>query len=129
MEEKKIVKSSFNFKLFGWVNYKTETHRSGPRTSHEYYLKRDLNLNSDDIERLNQLEREHKICSMSVWSKPSIDIEMVLLLFLLLIIPGIIYLIYAIHQLKKEKIKYNLNMRKLVEIEKEAETLVLKGKK
>lgn len=127
MKESKVVKSSFDFGLFGWVNYKTEHHRHGPRTTHEYYLERDLNLNSDDIKRLNQLEIEYKVYSMSVWSKPCIDIEMVLMMFLLLIIPGIIYLIYAIKQLKKEKIQYEINLRKVEEIRKEAAALITKS--
>lgn len=102
--------------MFGWKVVNTRHWRSGPHTKHEYTLERDLNINSDQLAKLKNLETRYKLLEMKSQYVPSADPETAFLLFLLLIFPGIIYLCVKHKEKEQGLIEQEAALKEMEEI-------------
>lgn len=111
-------------KLFGWKLVGTRSYRSGRKHHTEYTWERDLNLDKLQLQKLNELESRYDLLDSSTDYLPSADIEIAILLFLLMIIPGILYLVYINNQKRKAKIEQENARREMKEIIEQVNSMI-----
>lgn len=81
-----------NLTAFGWQQTQTVSERHGRSTHHYCILARETSM--EHYDDLRKLENEYEAAKSQIKSYRSMEISTVLLLFLLFIVPGIIYVNY-----------------------------------
>lgn len=123
-ETKKISYLDNNAALFGWKVVNTRHYRSGRSRHTEYTLERDLNINSSQLETLNNLEKRYKFLQVTSRHLPEVDGLTAFALFLLLVFPCIIYLCVKHKQKEKALVKQEAARKEMREIEEHVRRLI-----